>query len=416
MRRGRNWFITLGVVLVLLGSAIMLQYRMIYRLYLTPEQYRDSLYVPSPGYMKAVTVGYDQFAAVFLWLRMIQGFAAGWTRPENAEQMFTYFQGITNLDPRFLEVYWFAIMAVGEEGGRDDLVKEIVMRSFRKVPGNWRITTDGASYFGLPRGKDLETAQLYTRLALLSPDRPDYIASWVAYFDTRAGRYRAGFEKYLIDYIQTRSKGQSDISDRLRAHLLRAIDRWNRSEIENRATEWYERTGEVPTIRQLEEAGALRGLELPDVRRVQILLAQVEGADDLSLTSEDILTLVNQQGLVRATEGMPVSPFDGLVEGANGYIIWPYPGGPEDGRAFEVMHVIELMQHYQILLNLYDAELPTYRANHDGACPTKLSDVFPDWEGAIEPLGGEFRIDPDSCNLTITSVPNLRRMKMKKLL
>jgi hypothetical protein len=413
MSSKRNWFLTLFLALFFLSGALLCQRHMIRRFYLEPEKYRDSLYVPSTGYLEAVTLGYDQFFADFFWLRMIQTFAAGWTREGNAEQMYSYFSGISDLDPLFLDVYSFAMMGVGEEGRRDDMVEALILKSVVKAPGNSKVPSEGAAYFGLTNQKNNELAKYYTRLALISPDHPIYLENWVGYFDMKQGEYLVAFEKYLIDYIQALERGKDDFTHARKVHLLRAVDQWYRAEIASRATDWSERTGEVPTLQQLLDAGTFKGVTLPNWHRIRILLESLENADEIGSRNSQQEIRDTIQQFIGTWDGLPSEgPYDSLVPGYSGYAIWETPNGKVP---FEVLPVIEVLRKYSYTYMNYDLFLDQYKATHDGQCPTEIGEIMPEWKTRQDPLGGQILIDPETCELTFTRCPEIRQLAIPTL-
>jgi hypothetical protein len=417
MKLQRGWLVTLLLTVLFLGGALSFQRRMIEKFYQEPEKYRDSLYVPSRGYLEVIALGYKQVFSDFFWLRMIQAFAAGWSRPENAEQMYSYFEGITDLDPRFLEVYSFAMMAVGEEGHRDDMVRNLLRKSFLKAPGNWKIPSEGAAYFALTNQKDVRLAKYYTGLALLSPDHPEYLENWIGYFDVKEGRYRPAYDRYMTDYVRSLMHGKDQFTPIRRVHLVRAIDEWFKEEIRKRAQEWLDRTGQMPTIQQLEDAGAFRGVVLPDWRGIRGFLDQLEQSASLQTAGQQETRDVIQR-FIKTWDRLPSeAPYDAFAPAYPGYAFWPTP---KKQAPFEVIPKLDVLRRYKYVTAIYDARIGNYMKQHHGRCPDDVSALVPEAlvpgrKDFRDPLGGEFKIDPATCQLTITSVPEIRHLAIPEL-
>ena len=197
---------------VTFGTSMGLQNRLIERWKIFIYNYRDALYLPSSDYIRTITFGYDQFASDFLWLRMIQSFAAGYTRPENAEQMMGYFRVISDLDPHFQHAYSFSMLSVGEEGKRDDLAREIVDKYIEANPHRYEIPKEGA-YHAQQFMKDPRTAVYYIDMAALDPNCPLFVIRWRPVILAGAGHYRIAYESKLINTIRQAAEQNSQIFD-----------------------------------------------------------------------------------------------------------------------------------------------------------------------------------------------------------
>lgn len=335
----RNHILHTSLVLLLLavltGGQAMLQHRLIMKRKAEPYRFRDSLYLPASRYVQAVTIGYDHFAANFLWLRMIQSYAAGYSTEGTAELMAHYFDVITDLDPKFLPVYSFAILATTESKGqlRTGDIIQTIHKAIRKVPHDYRIPYEAAYYCNWML-KDSEKARFYARVALQDPDHPTFLDRWEGYFSLKAGRFQTAYEKYMIDLFKGLEQKDPLIFELTYGHMRRGVNSWYKSIIRDRALQWYDQHGEYPTIEQLEAGGGLEGITLPDWRMVQELAdqyAQANAAPSNLDTDPQSATEFAQKTIKQWDRLPPWGPIDqfmreiGILQKyprLKGYVIW----------------------------------------------------------------------------------------------
>lgn len=345
MKNTRSIIIPLALLLVSLSTAIWLQNGMIDQWHKTPKRFRDTLYLPSSEYTRVITLGYNQFAADFLWLRMIQTFAASWSAAVTPTQLNNYAQVISDLDPRFNEPYAFAIMGIGEEGRSqvkinisekkkidpfgdpflslatvDKYVQDIIAKSIVKDPGDYHVPYDGA-FFAWWSLEDGPLAKYYCRMAKQDPNYPDYIDRWEGYFDLKQGRYLAAFEKYLTDYVNTIRIHNKDLYAINRMQLSRTLNSWLVDEIRSRALAWEKTRGKLPTVEELRQAGSFKGVEYPDVAKINApLLGMLRGEVDTNVTDQEVRDWIKK--VIVKWDDLPPGPFDFIDSRYRGYTIW----------------------------------------------------------------------------------------------
>ncbi len=403
----RKWTILIAAV-VFLAAAVpvwRLQDEQIYQFQQRHELYRDTLYLPSSEYVKAVSLGYDHFVADYLWLRMIQSFAAGWSRPENADQMMNYLKVITDLDPNFEEVYSFAIMAVGEKGDRYDLVKEVVETGYMNNPSQHRTPYEGA-YHAYWQRDDARQAKFYIRLALHDHQVPDFVKRWIPYFDAQDGRYRAAYEFALRNYLtmlaQRPERAEEDVNLlNTRNNLMRVVDEWIRSVIEPQAQAWHERTGEWPTVEQLDEAGAFAGNELPDYAMINAVIHAIMDGTVNSVAPDELEALTRNS--IRTWDRLPPSPYAYVPPYHQGYLIWP-DSPLESGIVISRAEAVNQIWH---MLNFIHEGVRTYREQNP-SMPERLEDFMPQFAEMKDPFGGSFTWDPVQGRAATTTFPDLK--------
>lgn len=393
----------------LLGGSALLQRDRIATWLKTPSIYRDSLYIPDSRYVRAVAMGYDMSVSDFLWLRMIQAYAGGWSKKENAEMMEQYFDVVTDLDPHFFDVYSFTIMAVGEDGKRPDLAMRVVRKGMVENPGDYRVPLEGASYASLNMS-DTRLAKFYTHMALLDPKHPDYIERWLPHFEVSQGRFQLAYEKYFSDMLEKLNSGNLHTYDILRRHLKRAIDEWIRSEIKTRAEDWRKRnnTEQWPTVEMLEQEGLFKGIRVPDWRIIEnIVMTMSEGPASQSELDPAAVDQVVQSA-IRTWDGVPYGPNDANNPEYTGYVIWPQgeltEEQTEDNLVISRYVAAQLTQKILILIN---RSLDNHQIEHNEACPESLIAMDPNIAKISPPLGGQYELNRETCRAFVPGYPNL---------
>jgi hypothetical protein len=413
MRRILHTLLMLLVFAGCLGGAALLQHHHILKWRQRGYEFRDALYLPSSAYVRAVAVGYDQFAADFLWLRMIQTFAASWTVPQCAPQMQEYFRVISDLDPKFVDPYNFALMGVGEEGKRYDFVREIVEKSMYKIPGNSSVTYQGA-FFANWNMNDQNLAKYYVRMAKLDPNYPEFIDRWEGYFDLKQGRFRAAYEKYLTDYVHAIVQNNPALYGLLDRNLRHAIDSWFKSEIKNRAIDWQKEKGKFPTLEELVAAGKFKGVELPDVMLIEKLitgLQELPAKERAAQFNDEMLTKFTQTA-VHAFDGLPPGPFDIMWPEDAGYTIW-LDNKPADERF--VLSKLEALNLVRQMAQSVTGAATAFREKHNGKAP-ELKDILPPESGmTTDPFNQPWVWDVKTSTLGTTKYPDIAKQRFPEL-
>lgn len=418
--------IPLLVLLAALGGSVTLQHQMIENWRQEPKRFRDTLYLPSSDYVRVISVGYNQFTADYLWLRMIQVFGASYSLAEAPMQLYNYADKITDLDPHFADAYTFALMGLSEgranamvaeqSEGRikdpygtpflkvsevDKLVTQLVDKAIVKQPGDYRAAFDGACY-AYSQLNNLPLAKYYTHMARTDPDYPSYIDSYEGYFELKQGRFLAAYEKGLRDEIGSIRSKNKDLLPTRRIQLNRAINKWFINEIKQRALEWQKTHGQLPTVDELRRAGAFKGVTLPDVRRLDTALkGMIDGSINPNLSEAEITDLLKKTTRSDWTD-LPPGPYDAIDPQYQGYVIWRAKK-PEDAN-FVLSSLEAVRVTYGFIKDTLDI-LKSYPARH-AAYPPTLGPFEKDIT-KTDPFGNPWVYDPQAGTLKSATYPNL---------
>lgn len=417
-----TFLVPLVLLGILMGGAIHIQHELIYKRQVEYQRFRDTLYLPNANFVKLISLGYDNFMADYLWLRMIQSFAAGWSRPENAEQMKSYFDVITDLNPGFTDIYSFTIMAVGEQGKRSDMVEAVVDKAMLKVPHDYRIPYEGA-FYAFWNMKDPALAKYYVRMARTDPDYPDFLDRWEGFLDLKQGRYRAAYEKFLGDFLIAVKANNTALYSINEGKLIGAVNEWFASEIQQRAVAWRETHGVYPSVEQLIEAGTFQGVELPNWQYVNAYLNQARsGQIEYSTDRQELQKFI--ETTVGSWDTLPVAPFDLLKPSYPGFVIWAGLEPVEDvvfatsaealGTKF-VLSRVEALHKTRNFLMEFNSRLQGYMKQNNGAMPTSLADIVPRLDKTPEPFGGQWVLDREHGRVYSSTFPRLADMPLPQI-
>lgn len=415
MKRKGLIVFSVALLVAAFGASITLQRRMLLRLRANPEIFRDSLYVPSADYVKWITIGYDQLAADLLWLRAIQTFGATYANKENLPPLANYFQAISNLDPKFVPVYSFANMVLGEEAGDHKFGLEVIDQGMVNVPRYYRIPFEGA-FFAFWTMDDGQKAKYYVRMAAKAPDCPEWLRGWEAYLDAKQGKYLAAYQKYFGDYSNSVNANDSQMATIRLFNLRRVISEWNKAEIRRKAIEFQAARSHYPSLAELEAGGGLADVTTPDWERLSgaMNFIEVQKRSYPSTTEEQ-----NHFASQFMRTGWPKAPPDPLSSNPHfkSYLIWP---GQEPRRVDEKtgaekdndLFVISELDAAKILSNL-TGMLGTLVADYrkksgDQTCSDAVHKMYEQYltDKLRDPWGGEFVWDDAACAPKSSSHPN----------
>lgn len=433
MKSIKSILIPLALFVAFFAGVIGLQGNIIDRWRNTPHRFRDTLYVPSTEYVRVVSLGYNQFAADFFWLRMIQVFAAAWSSADNPVQIYNYSNVITDLDPRFSDPYSFAIMGIGEEARTaakmaesrkdktdpfgtpflsvkelDKYVQSVISKALVHNPGQYKVPYDGA-FFAYWNLNDASTAKYYVRMAKQDPNYPDYIDRWEGYFDLKQGRYMAAFEKYMVDYVNTIRQKNKDLYSINRMQLNRTLNTWLIDSIRQRAEEWKKsHGGKLPTVDELRQAGTFKDFEYPDVQMVnQLITGLFQGQIDLNFGDADVQAFAKKS--IRKWNDLPPGPYDFIDPKYRGYVIWPTMEGDEDRFVLPTLEAMHWTKRF--VLN----------ATQDAAQIKAKEGKYPDQKyieqfiTTTDPFGKPWTYDATKGVVTSVSVPDIDKLELPEM-
>lgn len=261
-RRGaaaREFLVGLALFVLCAGFAIWRQWLHIrdmrpYRPYLSANLIPEAR---TADLLRPLALGWDEAAAVFLWLRTIQDFGGQFRDPFALQSMANAFWSMAALAPLFTEMYDFGGLVIGDEGGSADLwltrvnapeawrgvassaeaiaharsMREQAMRLFEAGIIHDRdhyIHPYNAVYTAMSGMRDPRRAIPYAEVAVTRPDCPEWVEGTIPYLLGRSGQYRVALSQWLAQLrAAIQNQDQLGLSIRMRKIAEDGVNPWN---------------------------------------------------------------------------------------------------------------------------------------------------------------------------------------------
>jgi len=224
--------------LVIIFFLIMLSLPFQYRIEKSNDNFdiiEQSLLVSSSS-LKKMSLGYDAFVADIYWIRALQYFTNTKDFYEKAEQLYKYFDIITDLDPKFVNAYRFGGSFLAEKYpiglSEIELGIKLFDKGRRNNPENYRIVLDEAFVYFIYT-KDYEKAsELFNEASeiISSENRKSSLKGMAALALSKAGNIE--LSKKIWTYIYKTSTNESR-----KKFALGNIKELRTMEIENKLTQ-----------------------------------------------------------------------------------------------------------------------------------------------------------------------------------
>ena len=147
----------------------------------------DTLYLPSGGFLKELSLGYREVVSDMVWFSAIQYY--GDYRHGNHD--LVYFKSlmdiITELDPHFISAYQFGALVLCEDVGAFEDGMSLLKRGMAKNPTAWELPFE-IGFLNFINRVSMDTAAEYFDLASRLPGAPEVCHRFAAYVYSQAGR------------------------------------------------------------------------------------------------------------------------------------------------------------------------------------------------------------------------------------
>jgi hypothetical protein len=241
--------------------------------------------------VRVLALGWDEMAAVFIWLRSIQDFGGQFRDPFALESLANAFWAMAALDPLFTAMYDFGALVIGDEGGSLDLwaprvggssdfgptletmeqaqaaatrMREEAMRfheaGIENDPDHYRHAYN-AVYTCLHGFRTTARAIPYAEVATTRPDCPAWVEGTIPYLKGRSGEYRVALSLWFSQLREDISNQEPALMGiRLRKIIMDGVNPWNARILSDAMDLWAEmHGGDLPnSLEQLLEEGYLR--------------------------------------------------------------------------------------------------------------------------------------------------------------
>lgn len=380
------------IAIILLVGVVAAQHRQLKQVQ-KYAPYRDSLYLPTPQYVKLIALGYDMILADFLWLRSIQAFGAHFMIDRDYRPIYNLFDVITDLDPKFIPAYTFGQMVIGDEGGDYELSLKLIDKGMLENPRNYTLPY-WAGYVCVWDVGDYQRAKYYYRQALKSPDCPDYVRRILSYIELKWGKYKIAYEKYVEDYLRSLDQANDIVITLTKERLREVVSRWYQKVLNDAAAAYREKYGEdIKTLDDLVKRGLLASNRLPHYDKLMNVIDQYERRNEpLSPYFQEIV----QKSMVEI-QGIPPEPY-GLFY----YIRLDRTGKDSDFIA----DAHEVIDYVKIFIRAVRRDIGRYKDLH-GAYPKTLNELYGEEFKTREPFGGKWLYNPETGEFHSSTVPNI---------
>jgi hypothetical protein len=184
---------------------------------------QERLYFPSGNFLVESTLGFREAMADYLWFRFIQYYGA-YAKGEND---FRYFEllidGITKLDPRFDEAYYFASLVYWSSYGDIPSSINILKRGILANPDKAKLPFQiGFIYYVIEH--DYLRAAHWFEVAGRCSDSSDKEPRFAAFARYRAGDDRVSLELWKNLYQTTDSPHMKELAVTMIEKLTRRIE------------------------------------------------------------------------------------------------------------------------------------------------------------------------------------------------
>ena len=184
---------------------------------------QERLYFPSGVFLEESSLGFREAFADYLWFRFVQYYGA-YAKGKND---FRYFDllidGITRLDPRFVEAYYFASLvrwsSLGDGPGSLDILKRGILHNPDKAKLPFQI---GFMYYVIER--DFARAAHWFEVAARCSDATDKESRFAAFARYRSGDDRVSLALWKDMLENTQSPQMKELAEKMIAKLVRQIE------------------------------------------------------------------------------------------------------------------------------------------------------------------------------------------------
>jgi hypothetical protein len=144
------------------------------------------LYFPNGRFLREAACGFREVAADYLWFQTVQ-YYGGYRKGEHDSRYFDLLiDGVTQLDPRFVEAYYFAALVACLDFGDIPRAVDILRRGILHNPQTASLRFHvGFMYYVFE--KNFARASMWIDSAARQPDATEFHERFAAYARRRAG-------------------------------------------------------------------------------------------------------------------------------------------------------------------------------------------------------------------------------------
>lgn len=171
--------------------------------------------IPSGKFLKPFTLGFDQLAADYFWIKTISYFGDHLTSDREYPWLYHLLDLVTTLDPNFIWPYYFGGIVLSVEAKQVEQSNLILNKAMVQYPDVWKFPFYiGFNYWF--HYNDPRKAASYIQRAAVLPGAPNYLKTFPARLYSEAGTNDAAV-RFLLEMLKNTQE------PRLRAKIEKRI-------------------------------------------------------------------------------------------------------------------------------------------------------------------------------------------------
>jgi len=186
------------------------------------QLHQERLYFPTGAFLVESSVGFRSAAADYLWFRFIQYYGSYAKGFNDLRHFDVLIDGVTRLDPRFVEAYYFASLvrwsSLGDIPGAVDILKRGILANPEKSKLPFQI---GFMYYVLEH--DYDRAAFWFEMAGRCADATDKEMRFAAFARFKSGDDRVSLALWKDLYEITDSPQMKALAEKMINQLVTGI-------------------------------------------------------------------------------------------------------------------------------------------------------------------------------------------------
>lgn len=175
---------------------------------------QERLYFPSGHFLKEASLGFREVNADYLWFRFIQYYGAYAKGTNNFRHFELLINGITTLDPNFVEAYHFASLVTWSDLGKPLESIDILKRGIHHNPDTARLYFQvGMLHYAAFH--DPSRASFWFNKAAECSDSTDLDRRFAAYSTYRSGDNLGSLDLWFELYNNTTQPGMKKLAEKM---------------------------------------------------------------------------------------------------------------------------------------------------------------------------------------------------------
>ncbi|MCX7044332.1 MAG: hypothetical protein NTX50_02455 [Candidatus Sumerlaeota bacterium] len=363
----------------------------------TLRPYQGVLYSAKDGErLIPLSVGYRLPLSDFLFMRSIQAFGGMFRGVRNYQSLFNLFFVITDLDPKYIDVYKFGNLVMGDEGGQQEQGIELLDKGMILNRDKYRLPYEAMyclMYQMAETDRNRQRALFYIKMAMKSKDAPDWLPRQLPDILAKKGKYHQAIRYGLQGYLEALDQRQPVLIGVYYRRLLSTIHNWQLDSLLKEAIAFKKAHGrDIASVRELFEANPPFEYETLDMLRVrQIVMNYEANGKKLTPDLEKIFQL--------CTNVTHEQPYDARILDdplrLNDRPPYMVMFGYNSGDRFNFIQSEEdVMGYLERYLPQMRAKLQEYW-KREKKLPVRFEDVLPPGSVVMrEPFGGKWIYEP----------------------